>query len=217
MASRRAAEKMIVAGRVRVDGRVVRELGTKVDGGKNKVEVDGHRVEVEPEFIYLVLNKPKSYVSSRHDKYGRKTVYDLLSPDTRKKVWSVGRLDYETEGLLIFTNDGDLTQKLTHPSFEHSKEYEVLLDKKLTDNDRELLEQGVDIGGYITAPATATVLGGKKISLVIHEGRKRQVRRMLASLGYLVLKLTRVGEANLQLSSLRLKTEIGRASCRERV
>src|SRR5581483_5706545 len=131
IASRRHAEELIVAGKVKVNGKVVRELGTKVDPSRDRVEVDHKKLQVQ-NLIYLVMNKPKRCVTTRHDPRARKTVYDFLPPELRDVVWPVGRLDFLTEGLLIFTNDGELTQTLTHPSHEHEREYEAVLDKELS-------------------------------------------------------------------------------------
>ena len=204
IASRRQAEVLIASGRVKVNGRVVRELGVKVDPQKDKIEVSGEPAAARKEYLYIALNKPDGYVSSRQAEFGRKTVYDLLPQDLRQKVWSVGRLDYETEGLLIFTNDGELTQMLTHPSFEHAKEYEAALDRKLTSKDQKLLEKGVNINGFLTSPAKVKILAERQVAIVIHEGHKRQVRRMFAVLGYLVQKLVRIRIGKLKLADLKL-------------
>src|SRR3989338_39822 len=167
VASRRHAEDMITNGRVKVNGKVVTKLGTKVDPGRDKVEVSGKVVSPPEDLVYLVLNKPAGYVTSRRDSYGRKTVYDLLPADLRPKIWSVGRLDYETEGLLIFTNDGELTQALTHPSFEHEKEYGVEINSPLSEKDKQTLREGVEINGRLTAPAKVTNVKGKRVNIVI--------------------------------------------------
>src|SRR3989338_10543206 len=204
VASRRHAEDMITNGRVKVNGKVVTKLGTKVDPGRDKVEVSGKVVSPPEDLVYLVLNKPAGYVTSRRDSYGRKTVYDLLPAALPPKIWSVGRLDYETEGLLIFTNDGELTQALTHPSFEHAKEYEAALDRKLTSKDQKLLEKGVNINGFLTSPAKVKILAERQVAIVIHEGHKRQGRRMFAVLGYLVQKLVRIRIGKLKLADLKL-------------
>src|SRR6185295_3019642 len=131
IASRRHAEELIVAGKVKVNGRVVKVLGTKVDAAKDTVEVNGKKIKIQ-KLIYLVMNKPKRYMTTRMDPEHRKTVFELLPTELRNVVWPVGRLDFNTEGLLIFTNDGELTQLLAHPSKEHEKEYEVILDKELS-------------------------------------------------------------------------------------
>ncbi|MBX4188005.1 MAG: rRNA pseudouridine synthase [Candidatus Doudnabacteria bacterium] len=195
VASRRHAEKMILAGLVRVNGKVVKELGTKVDPDKDKVTVDGKKVEPPKNLIYLAMNKPKRYMTTRDDPRKRKTVFEFLPPELRNVVWPIGRLDFNTEGLLLFTNDGDLTQKLTHPSFEHEKEYEVQLDKELSAGRIEKIQTGMIIDGKKTAPAKLKI-AGTTVYLTIHEGMNRQVRKMFGELGYSVrnLKRTRIGQ-----------------------
>ncbi|HEV8601063.1 MAG TPA: pseudouridine synthase [Patescibacteria group bacterium] len=202
VASRRRAEELIVQGKVKVNGRVVRELGTKVEPNRDRVEVDGNKIETK-NFIYLVLNKPRKYVTTRHDPEKRKTVYDLLPAKFRIQLWTVGRLDYHTEGLLLFTNDGDLTQALTHPSNEHEKEYEVELDKEISEGKLAKIENGVMLDGKMTAPAKARV-AGKIVYVTIHEGWKRQVRRMFSVLGYTVRNLKRIRIGKLKLAGLEL-------------
>src|SRR3989344_2273411 len=131
VASRRHAEELIKLGKVKVNGKIVTELGTKVDPQIDKVFVNGQLLKVN-RLVYLALNKPKKYMTTRNDPERRKTVFELLPANLKMKVWPVGRLDFHTEGLLLFTNDGELTQTLTHPSREHEKEYEVILDKELS-------------------------------------------------------------------------------------
>lgn len=205
VASRRKSEELIKEGRVKVNNRRVGKLGRKVDPEKDKIEVDGKEVKVPEELIYLAVNKPYGYITSRRGQYGRRTVYHLLPKEIRKKVWSVGRLDYRSEGLLIFTNDGELTQKLTHPKFEHEKEYEVEVGSKIDKKDMKELEKGVDIGGYITAKAKVEVVNSKTVRITIGEGRKRQIRRMLDAIGYSVIKLTRIRVGKLELKDLKLR------------
>lgn len=202
VASRRAAEKLILAGKVKVNGRVANVLGTKIDPAKDKITVAGKLVGAGA-FIYLVLNKPKGYMTTRYDPRRRKTVFDLLPVDLKTKIWPVGRLDYQTEGLLLFTNDGELTQVLTHPSGEHEKEYEVELDKEISEGKLEKIKSGMVLDGRKTSPARAKVFGNK-IFLTIHEGRKRQIRRMFSSLGYTVRSLKRVRIGKLKLNGLQL-------------
>lgn len=203
VASRRHAEELITSGLVKINGKTVTQLGTKVDPGKDEVMVRGQKIKPMTQLIYLAFNKPKRYMTTRYDPEKRKTVYDLLPPELRSKVWPVGRLDFHTEGLLLFTNDGELTQKLTHPSAEHEKEYEVILDKELTDGKIEKIKTGVKFDGKITAPAKISV-AGKTVHLTIHEGWKRQIRRMFAALGYTVRNLKRVRVGKLKLGDLPL-------------
>lgn len=202
IASRRHAEELISAGKVKVNGNVVRVLGTKVDTAKDKVEVDGKKI-TQQQLIYLVLNKPKRYVTTRHDPRARRTVFELLPPHLKNVVWPVGRLDFDTEGLLIFTNDGELTQAMTHPSKEHEKEYEVILDKELSAGRKEKIENGMIIDGKKTSPAKIRTQG-TTVYITIHEGMNRQVRKMFGSLGFSVRNLKRIRIGKLKLNNLQL-------------
>ncbi len=202
IASRRHAEELILAGKVKVNDKIITKLGTKVDPSKDAVEVNGKKIGLQ-KLVYLVLNKPKRYMTTRHDPERRKTVYELLPPELRNIVWPVGRLDYNTEGLLIFTNDGDLTQTLTHPSKEHEKEYEVMLDKELTEGRIAKIEKGMMLDGKMTAPAQLRI-AGKTVYLTIHEGWNRQIRRMFSYLGYTVRNLKRIRIGKLKLNNVEL-------------
>ncbi len=202
IASRRHAEELIVAGKVKVNGQVVKQLGTKVDPAKDQVEVEGKKIRLQ-KLVYLMMNKPKRTMTTRHDPRARKTVFELLPPNLRNVVWPVGRLDFDTEGLLLFTNDGDLTQMLTHPSNEHEKEYEVELDKELSPGRIEKIETGMMIDGKKTAPSTIRT-NGTTVYITIHEGMNRQVRKMFGSLGYSVRNLRRIRIGKLKLNDLQL-------------
>jgi 23S rRNA pseudouridine2605 synthase len=202
VASRRHAEELITAGKVRVNGKVVTKLGTKIDPSKDRVEVDNKKIQTQ-KLVYLVMNKPKRCVTTRHDPRARKTVYDFLPAELRDVVWPVGRLDFLTEGLLIFTNDGELTQQLTHPSREHEREYEAVLDKELSSGRIEKLEQGMMIDGKKTAPAKVRT-NGTTVYITIHEGWNRQVRKMFGAFGYTVRNLKRVRIGKLKLNDLEL-------------
>ncbi|OGE88979.1 MAG: hypothetical protein A3J07_04745 [Candidatus Doudnabacteria bacterium RIFCSPLOWO2_02_FULL_49_13] len=199
IASRRHAEELILAGKVKVNGRVVKILGTKVDSAKDKVEVDGKKIG-QQKLIYLVLNKPKRYMTTRNDPRARRTVFDLLPAELKNVVWPVGRLDFDTEGLLVFTNDGELTQAMTHPSMEHEKEYEVILDKELSRGRIEKIETGMMIDGKMTAPAKIKT-AGTTVHIVIHEGMNRQVRKMFGELGFSVRNLKRIRIGKLKLGN----------------
>ncbi len=205
VASRRHAEELIVAGKVRVNGEIAKVLGTKIDPAKDKVEIkrSGWKKIGQQQLVYLVLNKPKRYMTTRHDPRARKTVFDLLPPELRNVVWPVGRLDFDTEGLLIFTNDGELTQEMTHPSKEHDKEYEVILDKELSGGRIEKLQNGMMIDGKMTTPAKIRI-AGTTVYITIHEGMNRQVRKMFGSLGYSVRNLKRVRIGKVSLNNLQL-------------
>ena len=152
IASRRAAEKMILEGRVRVDGQVVRKLGTKVDPAAHTILVDGKKIAGEEQHVYLLLNKPKGYLSTAKDDRGRRTVLDLL-PEVRERVYPVGRLDNNTEGLLLITNDGALMNGLLHPRFEVEKTYHAGVTGKLTEEKLQMLRDGLLLEDGMTAPA----------------------------------------------------------------
>lgn len=190
VASRRKAEEFIVSGQVLINGRKAK-LGDKVDPEVDVVKVYGKIVKPAAEKIYLILNKPKGVVVSKTDPRGRKTVFDLLPQEMRTKVWNVGRLDFDTEGLLILTNDGELTQALAHPKYEHDKEYEVATQEMPTDSQLEHLRTGVEISTGVTYPAKVKTKSGK-VFITIHEGKKRQVRRMFDGVGLTVSNLKRV-------------------------
>lgn len=205
IASRRAAEQMILEGRVTVDGVVVKELGTKCEASEHIICVDGKRLTSVEEKIYLLLNKPKGYLSTAKDDRGRKTVMDLL-PNISQRVYPVGRLDYNTEGALLITNDGALMHGLLHPAFEVEKTYKAAVRGRLTERDVNLLRTGINLEEGITSPAKVEVLSQNemdaKLEITIHEGRNRQVRRMLAAVECDVKSLERIRFAGLSLTGL---------------
>lgn len=190
--SRRKCEQLIAQGRVRVNGEVVRELGTKVAPGA-EIMLDGKRVEREKQ-VYYLLNKPAGFITTARDTHGRPTVMELVPH--RPRVWPVGRLDLDTEGLLLLTNDGELTHLLLHPSREVPKTYRAHVSGRLSRHDISQLEQGLELADGITAPARVRLLAEKGntavVDLTIFEGRKRQVKRMFAAVGCRVMKLERV-------------------------
>jgi pseudouridine synthase len=200
LASRRAAEKLITSGKVKVNGQIVAELGTKVDPAKDKVEYNGRAVSSRSRRVYIILNKPAGYLSACSAKKGEKTVLDLVKVPER--IFPVGRLDKDSEGLLILTNDGGLAHKLMHPSFEHEKEYVVLVREKLSPHQINHLRNGVLLEDGKTCPARVRPLGPKEFSITIHEGRNRQIRRMCAALNLTVVRLRRVRVGQLKLGSL---------------
>ncbi len=200
--SRRHAEELILAGKVKVNGKVVKELGSKADPSKDAIEVNGKAVQIQ-KHIYLMMNKPNRYMTTRHDPRKRKTVFDLLPPELRTVVWPIGRLDFHTEGLLLFTNDGELTQELAHPSKEHEKEYEAILDKEVSEGRLQKLREGMILDGKKTAPAKV-IANGTTIRITIHEGWNRQVRRMFSAFGYSVRNLKRVRVGKLRLGDVKL-------------
>lgn len=197
--SRRRGEALIREGRVAVNGEVVTEMGTTVDPGRDRVAVDGREVALEVENVYLALNKPAGYVTScRHA--GKRVVVDLV--DVPQRVYPVGRLDEESTGLLLLTNDGRVHHRLSHPSFDHEKEYVVTADDVLSDADLERLRRGVPVLGRPTRPATVVRLGPDRFRIVLREGRNRQIRRMVEVLGRRVTALERVRVANVRLGRL---------------
>lgn len=190
--SRRVCENLIEDGRVTVDG-VTARLGQRVEVDIARVEVDGVVVAVRPGLVYHLLNKPRGVVTTASDPQGRPVVVDLVPHEPR--VFPVGRLDSDTEGLLILTNDGDLAHRLTHPSFGVEKEYVAEIDGSPTPAEIRRLREGVVLDDGITAPARAALVAPRVVRLSIHEGRNRQVRRMVAAVGYQVVRLvrTRIG------------------------
>lgn len=209
IASRRAAEKMILEGRVRVDGKVVRELGTKVNPAAYTISVDGRPLKGEEQHVYLLLNKPKGYLSTAKDDRGRRTVLDLL-PEVKERVYPVGRLDNNTEGLLLITNDGTLMNGLLHPRFEVEKTYHAGVTGQLTEEKLQMIRDGLLLEDGMTAPAKVSLLqerepgerGLTRAAITIHEGRNRQVRRMFAAVGCDVKSLKRVRFADLTLKGV---------------
>lgn len=200
VASRRKAEEFIKSGQVSINGHKAK-LGDTADPLLDKVTVYGKVIKPAEQKIYLALNKPKEYVVSKSDPQHRRTIFKLLPPELRTKVWNVGRLDYHTEGLLILTNDGELTQQLAHPSFEHDKEYEVTVNVPPNDQQMEQLRTGVDIATGTTYPAKVKSRG-TVITMTIHEGKKRQVRRMIETVGLVVKNLKRIRVNKLKLPDI---------------
>ncbi|AGB40591.1 pseudouridine synthase family protein [Halobacteroides halobius DSM 5150] len=200
VASRRKSEEIIKEGRVEVNGEVVTQLGAKVDPSQDKIKVDGEELELE-KAVYILLNKPKDVITTVDDPQGRKTVVDMI--DVKQRIYPVGRLDYDTEGLLLLTNDGDVTYALTHPSHQVGKKYIATVEGTPSENALERLEAGVELADGLTAPAQADLvveMGTQSIlSLEVHEGRKHQVKRMCEKVGHPVkeLKRIKVGPLNL--------------------
>jgi pseudouridine synthase len=199
IASRRLSEELIVQGRVSVNGQTVTELGTKADPSVDEIKVDGRRIKVEQRRRYILLYKPRGYITTRSDPQGRPTVMDLMK-GVREYVYPVGRLDYDSEGLLILTNDGELAARLTHPRHEVEKVYEARVKGVPDEHTLDRLAKGVTIDGRRTAPAKVRasdpiVKGGGEqtvITMTIHEGRQRQVRKMFETVGHPVVRLKRV-------------------------
>jgi pseudouridine synthase len=209
VASRRHAEELIAAGRVRVNGATITTQGARIDPERDRVSVDGKAVKSIQQHVYLLLNKPVGYISTASDPQGRPTVLDLLPADIRHlRVYPVGRLDVDTSGLLLLTNDGDFALHMAHPRYSTKKHYEALVQGRLVPEDLVALRKGViireDDGGlHQTAPAQVRqvrrVGADTSVVLTIHEGHKRQVRRMFAVVGHQVLRLARIGLGPLTL------------------
>lgn len=199
LASRRRAEELISAGRVTVNGAVAK-LGDSADAEKDVIMVDGKALNSEPEKVYIMLNKPRGYVTTLSDEKGRKTAASLVE-NCGSRVYPIGRLDMDSEGLLLFTNDGELTNRLTHPSFEKEKTYIVYVEGQLGDNISALQEPML-IDGYKTSGAKVSKLADGKLSITIREGRNRQIRKMCAQVGLKVVRLIRVSEDGLELGKL---------------
>lgn len=205
LASRRKAEGLIAAGRVMVNGKTVTELGTKVDPTRDHVKVDGKHLSAAQPFVYLMLNKPKNVVSTLDDPGGRTTVKDYLR-GVSVRVFPVGRLDFDSEGLMLLTNNGDLAQAMLHPRYHVPKTYLIKVKGVLTDEDIRNLERGVKLDDGMTGPAQVKkvrkVEANSWLEITIREGRKHQVKRMLESVGHPVIKLLRIRMASLALGDL---------------
>ena len=206
MGSRRKVEDYILSGRIKINGSVDKSLHTMVNINSDTVELDNKRLNPLDELFYIILNKPRGYITTLSDERARPIVMDLI-PEKYKKafVFPVGRLDKDTEGLLLLTNDGDLAYCLTHPKFGVSKEYIVKLDKPLRDSDRSRIEKGIYIDGHKTNPAVIEFPGKteKLVKMTITEGKKRQVRLTFSSLSYNVKKLKRVSFGPLVLGEVK--------------
>ena len=204
VASRRSAEKMISDGRITVDGSVITEMGVQVEIGQD-IRVDGKLVTPEPEKKYIMYHKPAGEVTTASDPEGRATVLDKFR-DYPVRLYPVGRLDYDSEGLLLLTNDGDLTERMLHPSMEVEKTYLARVSNELTQTEARRLEAGVMVDGRKTARAKVKILGFKglytDILVTIHEGRNRQVRKMVEQVGHQVVMLRRIRFGPLKLDDL---------------
>lgn len=204
VASRRTAEKMIADGRISVDGQVITEMGVQVEIGQD-IRVDGKLVTPEPEKKYIMYHKPAGEVTTASDPEGRATVLDKFR-DFPVRLYPVGRLDYDSEGLLLLTNDGDLTERVLHPSHEVEKVYLARVSNELTPEEARRLENGVMVDGRKTARAKVKILGFKNlytdILVSIHEGRNRQVRKMVMAVGHEVVMLRRIRFGPLKLGEL---------------
>lgn len=203
LCSRREADEFIKQGLVTVNGKVVSELGTKVSE-KDVIKFKGKLLMKERK-VYVLLNKPKDYITTAYDPYAKKIVFDLLKYACKERIYPVGRLDRMTTGVLLLTNDGDLTKKLTHPKFNKKKIYHISLDKNLKKSDLVKISEGIDLeDGFISADAIAYIdpTDKKQVGLEIHSGRNRIIRRVFEHLGYRIVKLDRVYFAGLTKKGL---------------
>ncbi len=207
VASRRKAEELIDAGRIAIDGVIVREMGIRIVPGKNSVTFDGKPVQAEEKLVYYLLNKPKGYVTTLSDPQGRPIVTSLIK-ENNVRLFPVGRLDLDTEGALLLTNDGALAQKVQHPSHGIDKTYEALVKGCPPRDQLGHLEKGIFLEGKLTAPATVAIIsrvgGNCLMRITIHEGRKRQVKKMFAFIGNPVLQLKRTAYGKLSLGRIPL-------------
>ncbi len=229
VASRRKAEEMIKEGRISVNGKLVTELGIQIDENIDLVYLDGIEINIKDEKkIYILLNKPEGYITTTNDQFGRKSVVDLITK-VKERIYPVGRLDYETSGLLLMTNDGDLTYRITHPKYEIDKVYIASVKGIPTEEEIKKFEGGLEIEHYITSRASLDVIKIDReknyavCKVTIHEGHNRQVRKMFEKIDHPVMNLKRVQLGNLNLGDLKpgqyryltdkevnyLKTEVG--------
>lgn len=208
IASRRKCEEYITAGRVKVNGKIINELGTKVSPEKDEIYFDDKKIENKEELVYILLNKPIGYVTTAKDQFNRDTVMNLIK--IKERVVPVGRLDMYTSGALLLSNDGNFVYKITHPKHEINKTYTVTLKGIVTKEDVEKLEKGVDIGGYTTKPAKVKILKTdiekniSRLEITIHEGKNRQVRKMCEAIGKKVQALHRTKIGNISVKTLKI-------------
>lgn len=206
IASRRKCEEMILQGKVVVNGVTVTTLGTKVDLSQDEILVDGERISQKEATVTIVLNKPEGYVTTASDQFHRPCVLDLI--DIPERIYPVGRLDYQTSGLLLLTNDGDLSYRLTHPKHHVAKVYQALCAGVLTEAQKLSLERGVVLeDGFKTGKAKVGAMevkgGNTRLEITIYEGKNHQIRRMMKAVGHPVLKLKRIQEGPLRLGRLK--------------
>ena len=211
VASRRKAEELILAGKVKVNDNIVTELSYQVDEENDVVKVDDKIIKEENKLVYILLNKPEGYITTVKDQFDRESVLDLVT-DIKERVYPIGRLDYETSGLLLLTNDGDLTYKLTHPNHEVDKTYVARVKGKLTPDEIKMFKSGLKIEDYVTAPAKLKVIRYDEktnvslLEIKIHEGKNRQVRKMCKAINHPVLRLKRTAMGKIRIG----ECEIGK-------
>ncbi|WP_352417473.1 pseudouridine synthase [Clostridium tertium] len=211
VASRRKCEEIILSNKVKINDNIVNELGVKIDPSKDKVFYNGKRILPEENKLYIMLNKPEGYITSVKDEKGRKTILDLVKVNER--IYPIGRLDYDSSGLILLTNDGDIYNKIIHPRVEVEKKYIALCKGVFSDEEIKKFENGIDIGGYITANSKIKLIDKEKdkktntvnslVEIIIHEGKNRQIRKMCSALGHEVITLKRVAVGDIKLGYLK--------------
>ena len=199
VSSRRKADELIANGKIKVNGKIISELGFLVDGTE-EILYEGKKIKLEENKKYYMLNKPKGYVTTAKEQFNRKSVLDLIN--STERIYPVGRLDMYSEGLLLLTNDGEFTNIITHPKKHIAKTYRVILNKNITEEMIQKLENGVDIGGYVTSKAEVNKLKDREIEITINEGKNRQIRKMCEVVGTTVINLKRISIGKLKLGKL---------------
>lgn len=204
VASRRKCEEIIMSGKVKVNGKTIMELGYKVDGDNDSVTVNDKLIKVEEKKLYIALNKPKGYVSTVKDEKGRKTILDLVKVEER--IYPIGRLDYDTSGLILLTNDGNIYNKIIHPRVEKNKIYIADIKGIPSNEEIEKFEDGIELEGYTTAPAYFNVIKTNEnsctVKITIHEGKNRQIRKMCEKINHPIINLMRIQIGNIKLEKL---------------
>ncbi|MBE6049722.1 MAG: rRNA pseudouridine synthase [Clostridium sp.] len=205
VASRRKCEELILQGKVKVNGVLVQELGTKVKEGIDQVEFNGKIIKKEEVKVYIMLNKPEGIITSVKDEKDRRTVVNIVN--IKERIYPIGRLDYDSSGLLLLTNDGEVYNKIIHPRVEVLKKYIAVVEGEFKNHELKKFKEGIDIGGYITAPAEIRLIkyedGKSTVEIGIHEGKNRQIRKMCSALNHNVLALKRISIGNIKLGYLK--------------
>ncbi len=210
IASRRKCEEIILSGKVKVNDKIVNELGVKINSEVDVISYDGKIIKPEEKKVYIMLNKPEGYITSVKDEKGRKTILDLVKVDER--IYPIGRLDYDSSGLILLTNDGEIYNKIIHPRVKIGKKYIVLCKGEFTKEELSRFEDGIDIGGYVTAKSKIEIIDKEKgknnsintlVEITIHEGKNRQIRRMCEALGHDVITLNRISVGEIKLGYLK--------------
>ena len=202
IASRRKADELVQQGFITINDEIIDTPGTKVNLEKDVVKYKGQIIKPLDEKYYILLNKPVGYACTNRKKFDDKIIFDLIDIDT--KLFSIGRLDKDSRGLIMITNDGNIYNKVIHPRSELYKTYLVRLDKRFLPRHKEVLEKGIDIGGYVTQPCIVNILADKTIEIKIKEGKNRQIRRMFAAINYKVVDLNRIKIGDISLDGIEL-------------